>query len=843
MHMTDATIYDRSFYEQQAARSLQSARIVLGKLFTRVQPKRVVDVGCGVGPWVKAALELGATHALGVDGAYVDQSMLMIPAARFRGADIETEAVTTVLADELAERFDLAISLETAEHLSFRRAESFVAELTALSDLVLFGAAVPFQSGTHHINEQWPEFWAILFRAQGYECWDWLRGEIWADRDVDWWYAQNTLVFAKSGGAAAACLPVAAKVAGRGLGLVHPENFLSNLLGTPRTYRALAAGEELLDFHSLAAAQARQDRVMPALAAVARAEAAGPLARDVFPWTRGELTDPAWQLEQERQKFVALEALARDEIQRREAAEGQLVAFQQQLSQSRTQMAALEARCQTISQALVGTQAQLDAVYGSTLWRAVGPLRRAAGKAPQPLRRLLRRGVKLLWWSVTLQLPARLRARRQAAALPTAGQARAFADFQPSVLAAAQARLLRFLPFDSEHYLALNQEVAASGIGPARHALCYGGLEGRKLFRDEDVARAIGSLAGLPPPPAEKVEFPGMPALRAPIGIYCNRGGNIFMKEIAEDLAADLRASGAQVQLLDETAPMDARPPVCLFIAPHEFFFIGQGSAWRREDIITQSFMLNTEQMQTSWFANALPFLLMARGVIDICSQSAQLLAQAGIEAVNMQNGLLHRPEGVRESDRAHPLFKVLPAAAKLSADPDLGFDERPLDLNFFGAISPYRENFFARHAGRLAEYEAFLYCRRSLTPLSAGGKDGGLTRLAAHVACQSRISLNIHRDEFSYFEWHRIVKLGMYAGSVVVSDPCLPHPGFVPGVHYFEEQPRYIPDLLDWLLKTRDGRDAALAVRAQTAALFREAPPPRETLAPIAQMLWRAQA
>lgn len=861
--MTDGTIYDRSFYERQAARSLQSARIVLGKLFPLLRPRRVVDIGCGVGPWVKAALELGAEEAVGVDGTYVDQSMLLIAPAQFRSADLETETLTRVLARDLNERFDLAISLETAEHLSHVRAAGFVEELTALSDVVLFGAAVPFQSGTHHVNEQWPEFWALLFRAQGYECWDWLRGELWAARDVDWWYAQNTLVFAKSGSAAAAALPEAAKVQGHSLGLVHPENFLSNLLGAPRTHRAAALGEELQDFYAVSAAQAGQANTMPELAAIARAKAAGPQARDVFPWTRSELSDPERQIEAAQRKYMALEELAHDEMRRREAAERQVGALvsqieglqqrqekdknlitqlQKQLVQARMQISSLETRSESTGHALAATRAQLEELYGSTLWRALGPVRHAAGKVPPSLRRLLRRAAKLVWWTITFKLPAKLKARRAAATAPaaSAGQATAFMAFQPSVLAQAEERLLRFAPFDAAQYFSMNQDTAGANVSAPWHAVRFGGQEGRKLFRDEAVARAIGGLAGLPEVPVANVAFPSQAALRVPIGVYCNSHGNIFMKEIAEDFVADLRASGAQAQLLDETAPKDARPPVCLFIAPHEFFYIGAGTEWRREDIITQSFMLNTEQVQTSWFAQALPYLLMARGVIDICGQSAQLLAQAGMEAVNMQHSLLHHPEGLREADHEHPLFKVLPAAAKRPANPALAWEERPLDLNFFGAISPYREAFFARHAARFAEYEAFLYCRRGRTPLAAGGKDGGLTRLAAHVATHSRISLNIHRDEFGYFEWHRIVKLGMYAGSIVVSDPCLPHPGFIAGTHYFEENPRYIPDLVDWLLKTPDGHAAAGRVRTNNEALFRDAPPPRETLTPIARMLWR---
>jgi hypothetical protein len=52
------------------------------------------------------------------------------------------------------ERFDLAASLEVAEHLSSARADGFVEHLTRLSDRVLFSAEVPGQGGYGHRNEQ-----------------------------------------------------------------------------------------------------------------------------------------------------------------------------------------------------------------------------------------------------------------------------------------------------------------------------------------------------------------------------------------------------------------------------------------------------------------------------------------------------------------------------------------------------------------------------------------------------------------------------------------------------------------------------------------------------------------
>ena len=57
---------------------------------------------------------------------------------------------------------------------------------------------------------------------------------------------------------------------------------------------------------------------------------------------------------------------------------------------------------------------RLAAIENSTFWRATDPLRRILARMPG-LSRWGRRGLKLLWWTATLQLPARLAERHRAA--------------------------------------------------------------------------------------------------------------------------------------------------------------------------------------------------------------------------------------------------------------------------------------------------------------------------------------------------------------------------------------------------------------------------------------------
>ena len=93
-------------------------------------------------------------------------------------------------------QFDLVVSLEVAEHLPHESAKQFVDSLVSLGPVILFSAAIPFQGGTNHINEQWPHYWLKLFQEQGYVGIDCLRQKIWENDKVNFWYSQNMIIVA-----------------------------------------------------------------------------------------------------------------------------------------------------------------------------------------------------------------------------------------------------------------------------------------------------------------------------------------------------------------------------------------------------------------------------------------------------------------------------------------------------------------------------------------------------------------------------------------------------------------------------------------------------------------------
>ena len=216
-----ADVYSADFFDKQRDGSLGSAAIILPLLIEIFRPTSLIDVGCGQGTWSKTALALGIDDQVGVDGEWA-RPVLAIPHDRFRARDLAKPF-------DLGRLFDLAISMEVGEHIAAASADAFVGNIVRHADAVAFSAAAPYQGGVHHVNEQWPTYWADKFDQYDYQCFDFLRWRIWNDRRIAIWYRQNLLIFANRRNPdlirhleACAAQPLPA-----GTAVIHPEMWAS----------------------------------------------------------------------------------------------------------------------------------------------------------------------------------------------------------------------------------------------------------------------------------------------------------------------------------------------------------------------------------------------------------------------------------------------------------------------------------------------------------------------------------------------------------------------------------------------------------------------------------------
>jgi len=175
--------------------AVESARPVVQYIISILEnkPSNVVDIGCGLAQWLCAFKEYGINEVLGIDGSHVPIDRLNIEESEFKSYNLQE-----LTFESIGKRFDLLLCLEVVEHLEEEYAHKFIQTLTKLSDVIIFSAAVPHQTGENHFNEQYPDYWENIFKQFDYSFLDPFREKFWQDENIPWWYSQNMFLVVKS---------------------------------------------------------------------------------------------------------------------------------------------------------------------------------------------------------------------------------------------------------------------------------------------------------------------------------------------------------------------------------------------------------------------------------------------------------------------------------------------------------------------------------------------------------------------------------------------------------------------------------------------------------------------
>jgi hypothetical protein len=274
-------------------------------------------------------------------------------------------------------------------------------------------------------------------------------------------------------------------------------------------------------------------------------------------------------------------------------------------------------------------------------------------------------------------------------------------------------------------------------------------------------------------------------------------------------LAAGLEDLGFSVHLHDETDGFRRPDDWHIIVAPHEFFYLGEGIGWGEMPLPAKLILINTEQPSTQWFQRGARFFPKAAAIWDVDYLSSQRLFHKGYPCRYLPLGYL-------------PEFSPFQKIQQLPLHYGTGFLEphirnrtslteplaaRPLDIVFFGNPTVKRQQFYAAAAPVLAKYRCFIHFSDGSKPLLAGKTTYMDTPTVLGVVQRSKILLNIHRDQDLYFEWQRIVLQGIWQRTLVLSERCSPAPPFRPGMDFVEADLKAFPEKLDYFLSTPQGQ------------------------------------
>jgi tetratricopeptide (TPR) repeat protein len=374
--------------------------------------------------------------------------------------------------------------------------------------------------------------------------------------------------------------------------------------------------------------------------------------------------------------------------------------------------------------------------------------------------------------------------------------------------------------FSTQQYGDQNADVLAAQVNPLEHYLTTGARQGRVAFTAERLSPL--SQAAIP------ADAPYLacwrPAAQGParqvqltLGVYCSTAGNYFMTEIADWLVAALRQAGHEVLPLTEQDPPPAHLDHQIVVAPHDFFYLGDGpERVRQSPSLAQAIMVNVEQPQTAWFSRAFHYLRQAAVVWDINVKSAALLQTLGLPAYWLPLGYLpdYAPLTAPATLGDLPAIRDLPPAVKGPLPAlEAPLSQRPLDLHFIGRLSPRREQFFQEQTW-LQQYRCFLHTPRPGLPLKAGEGEGLDSLTAVGISRRSKILLQVHQEDLPYFTWHRMAFHGFWQNTLIVTEPCHELVGLTPGEHFIACGPEQLAARIQGLLTTPAGQAEAERVR-----------------------------
>lgn len=181
--------YTQEFYKRRRMLTYQSARIIIPIIQQYYNFNSVVDFGCADGVWLSVFNEMGINDYIGYDGPWVNQDQLLISRDRFISIDLSTNL------PKYGRKFDLSSCIEVIEHIPDEQGIQLVNCLCNISNVILFSAAVPYQGGSGHVNEQRQSYWMNKFYENGFLPYDIVRKNIWNDEDVNVIYRQNMFLY------------------------------------------------------------------------------------------------------------------------------------------------------------------------------------------------------------------------------------------------------------------------------------------------------------------------------------------------------------------------------------------------------------------------------------------------------------------------------------------------------------------------------------------------------------------------------------------------------------------------------------------------------------------------
>ncbi len=233
---------------------------------------------------------------------------------------------------------------------------------------------------------------------------------------------------------------------------------------------------------------------------------------------------------------------------------------------------------------------------------------------------------------------------------------------------------------------------------------------------------------------------------------------NSFMREILEGIAWEARIAGVDAEVIDDTFPDD--DDTVFIVIPHEYFALVPKAEWPEPRLLARTFALTVEHPGTQWFEISAEQARRCGQIIDINHDSTLELRRRGQPATHFQLGYTAYNDRWQRADNL-----------------------RSIDIAYLGSTDPKRDALLVDYSRLWWQHDVRLLIPEH-HPKTGDGTDfvSGETKL--ELLRDTRILLNLHRDQSRALEWVRVLE-AITNGAVVFSEHSVDAFPLVAGKHF----------------------------------------------------------
>jgi hypothetical protein len=287
------------------------------------------------------------------------------------------------------------------------------------------------------------------------------------------------------------------------------------------------------------------------------------------------------------------------------------------------------------------------------------------------------------------------------------------------------------------------------------------------------------------------------------VTFYISSQGNYFFQEILSIIEGGFLELGYTCLIKNENDTFGGDSGLHVVIAPHEFFFLGNGKTLKDGPWPSNTIIINFEQPGLEWFSLVEECLEKAHSVWDINYESYKILSSKHervaflplgyVSSIEKNNLIINLPK----NQCTESLEEVVMSGDFRRKD----LKDRPIDICFIGALNDRREQFFVKHAAFFSRYNCYFYFWNRKMPIVPGTNSPMNTETAQGIIQRSKILINIHQGEEPYFEWHRIVNQGIANRSLVLSERNTSSGSFIDGKDFVYTDLENFPETIEYYL------------------------------------------